>query len=67
MLSSAQKRYSESESELRKGYDVLVKQTDPSVNWLVKARKDLVTVYTALNQPEKAAHYREESALVKTQ
>jgi len=62
-----QKRYSEAEPELRKGYDVLVKQTAASVTWLVKARKDLVIVYTALNQPEKAVQYREESALVKTQ
>ena len=63
----AQKRYSEAESELRKGYDVLVKQTAASVSWLVKARKDLVIVYTSLNQPEKAAEYHEDSALVKTQ
>ena len=57
-----QDRYAEAESEIRTGYDVLIKQTSPTVSWLKAAREDLVTVYDALKQPENAQRYRAELA-----
>jgi eukaryotic-like serine/threonine-protein kinase len=55
-----QHRYAEAEAESRAGYEILIKQMDPNVSWLVNARKDLVEEYTALHQPEKAAQFRAE-------
>jgi serine/threonine protein kinase/tetratricopeptide (TPR) repeat protein len=55
-----QHRYAEAESETRAGYDILIKQMDPKVSWLVSARKDLVEEYDALKQPDKAAGFRAE-------
>jgi len=57
-----QYRYAEAETETRAGYDILVKQMDPKVTWLVSARKDLVEEYEALKQPEQAAKFRAEIA-----
>jgi serine/threonine-protein kinase len=54
-----EKRYREAEQHLLAGYQILSKQTSPSVSWLQAARKDLVTIYEALNQPEKAARFAE--------
>jgi len=34
------------------GYEILMKQTSPSVSWLKKARENLVKLYTASNRPE---------------
>ncbi len=48
-----QHRYSEAETESRAGYDILIKQMDPKVSWLVNARKDLVEEYDALKQAAK--------------
>jgi serine/threonine-protein kinase len=59
---TGQKRYAEAERETLAGYTILRKQTSPTVSWLQSARKDLVTIYDALNQPEKAAHFRGELA-----
>ncbi len=59
---AGQKRYAEAEGHLLAGYRILTKQTSPSVSWLQSARKELVTVYEALNQPEKAAQFREAGA-----
>jgi len=56
-------RYAEAETELLAGYDILTKQTSPSVPWLRAAREDLVKLYTASKQPEKAAKYQEELAV----
>ena len=42
------------------GYDILTKQTSPSVSWLRMAREDLVKLYTASNQPDKAEKFRAE-------
>ena len=53
-----QERYAEAEPELLAGYAVLEKQTEPTVSWLKMAREDLVTVYEALGQPQKAGQYR---------
>ena len=53
-----QERYAEAEPELLAGYAVLEKQTEPTVSWLKMAREDLVTIYEALGQPQKAGQYR---------
>jgi eukaryotic-like serine/threonine-protein kinase len=55
-----QSRYAEAETELRAGYDILTKQTSPSVSWLRMAREDLVKLYMASNQPDKAEKFRAE-------
>ena len=47
-----QRRYTEAEAESRAGYDILVKQMDPKVSWLVNARADLVEEYQALKKPD---------------
>jgi serine/threonine-protein kinase len=56
----AQKRYGEAEKDLLTGYEILVKQTSPSVSWLTRARENLVKLYTASNQPEKAKKFQTE-------
>ena len=55
-----QSRYAEAETELLAGYDILTKQTSPSVSWLRMAREDLVKLYTASNQAQKAEKYKAE-------
>src|SRR5579864_2894700 len=55
-----QNRYDEAESESRAGYEILIKQMDPKVSWLMNARKDLGEEYDVLKQPEQAAKFRAE-------
>jgi eukaryotic-like serine/threonine-protein kinase len=57
-----QERYEEAENELLTGYDILTKQTSPSVSWLRAAREDLVKLYTASNKPELARKFQSELA-----
>ncbi len=57
-----QGRYAEAEAESRAGYEILIKQKDPKLSWLVRARQDLVEEYVALKQPELAAKFRAELA-----
>ncbi|MGH9348061.1 MAG: tetratricopeptide repeat protein [Vicinamibacterales bacterium] len=57
-----QGRFAEAEGEILAGYDILTKQTSPTVSWLKAAREDLVEVYDALRQPDRAARYRQELA-----
>ena len=57
-----QNRYVEAEAETRPGYEILFKQMDLKVTWLVNARKDLAEEYDALKQPEEAARFRAETA-----
>ncbi len=57
---TGEKRYAEAERETLAGYNILLKQTSPTVSWLQSARKDLVTIYQALGQTDKAAHFRAE-------
>jgi serine/threonine protein kinase len=52
-----QRRYSDAEAESRAGYEILLK-TNPDAHWTKNARKDLAEEYEALNQPEKAAPFR---------
>ena len=56
-----QARYAEAENELLAGYGILTAQTSPSVSWLKNAREDLVKLYTASNQPEKAKRFQTET------
>ncbi len=57
-----QRRYTEAEGHTMAGYAILTKQANPSLGYLQKAREDLVSVYQALRQPEKARKYRAEMA-----
>jgi serine/threonine protein kinase/tetratricopeptide (TPR) repeat protein len=57
-----QLRYAEAEGEIVAGYSILTKQANPSVIYLQTARQELVNVYDALNQPEKARKFRAELA-----
>ena len=56
---AGEKHYEDAEQHLLAGYKVLMKQTSPSASWLQSARKELVNVYQALDEPEKAAQFRE--------
>ena len=58
-----QQRYSDAEVESRAGYEILIKQTSPSINWLQNARQDLAEEYTALNRPADTAKFKAELAL----
>jgi eukaryotic-like serine/threonine-protein kinase len=58
-----QQRYSEAEVESRAGYEILSKQTSPSIGWLQNARQDLAEEYTALNRPADTAKFKAEFAL----
>src|SRR5579864_538654 len=55
-----ERRYTEAEVESLAGYEILTKQTSPTVTWLKSAREDLVAEYDALGQPEKAQKFRSE-------
>jgi serine/threonine-protein kinase len=54
-----QKRWAEAARETRAGHDILAKQQEPSVSWLVSARQDLAEAYTALGDREQAARFAE--------
>lgn len=56
------RRYAEAEAEIRIGYDILAKQSNPPQIWLQNARTDLSEVYDVLHQPEKASKFRAELA-----
>jgi serine/threonine-protein kinase len=53
-----EKRYVEAEKQLRAGYEILAKQAHPPADRMLEARQDLVSVYDALKEPDKAAKYR---------
>jgi serine/threonine-protein kinase len=53
-----EKRYQEAEPHSLAGYGIVMKQASPSVVWAQSARQDLVAIYEALHEPEKAAGYR---------
>jgi serine/threonine-protein kinase len=57
-----EKRYQDAEVELLAGSEILKKQLSPSASWLVTTRKDLLAIYTALNDTQKAARIRAEDA-----
>jgi len=58
-----QQRYADAEVESRAGYEILIKQTSPSIGWLQNARQDLAEEYTALNRPADTAKFKAEFAL----
>ena len=53
-------RPADAEQETLAGYDILAKQTSPSISFLRAAREDLVAAYEAMRLPEKAARFRSE-------
>jgi serine/threonine-protein kinase len=55
-----EKRYKEAEVESFAGYEILKKQTSSSTSFIRGARKDLVTEYEAMKEPEKAAKFQAE-------
>ncbi len=55
-----QHRYKEAESQLLAGYEVLAKLPGQPPSRMQNTRKDLVSVYEGLQQPETAARYRTE-------
>lgn len=52
-------RYADAEQESLAGYEIVAKQASPSISYLRAARDDLVLVYEATGQPEKAARFRD--------
>jgi len=46
--------------ETMAGYEILAKQTSPSISYLRAAREDLVAAHEALGHEEEAARFREE-------
>ena len=57
-----QGRFAEAERETLAGHEVVRAQASPSVSWLRSARADLVAIYEALGEPERAAPYRDSDA-----
>ena len=53
-----QRRHQEAESHLLTAHDIFAKQPKSSLVWLQTAREDLIAVYDALKQPERAATIR---------
>jgi serine/threonine-protein kinase len=51
-------QYKEAEGHLLTGYDTFVKQPNPPADRIQNASKDLVTVYEALHQPDKAKKFQ---------
>ena len=58
-----QQRYTEAEVESRAGYEILIKQTNPTISWLQNARQDLAEEYTALGRPADTAKFKAEFAI----
>lgn len=56
----AQKRYREAIDQSLAGYTLLKPQINPSSPFMQAARYDLVVAYEALNEPERAAPFRQE-------
>jgi serine/threonine-protein kinase len=54
-----ERRYGDAEAESLAGYRILSKQASPSVTWLKNARKDLLEIYSATHQAEKAKEFQE--------
>jgi hypothetical protein len=53
-----ERRYQEAEAELLAGYQIVTPGRNSALEAAVTARRDLVSVYQALNMPEKAARFR---------
>lgn len=59
-----QKQFGNAEQELHGGYAILRRQNHPAPIWVRQALEDLVKVYEALREPEKAAQFQSEIALL---
>jgi len=57
-----EKRFADGEAESLAGYNIMIKQANPSASFIRAARKDLAADYDALGQPEKANRFRAELA-----
>lgn len=57
-----ERRFAEARVESQAGYDILIKQTSPSLGFLRNARRDLVAELDSLGKPELAARYQAELA-----
>jgi tetratricopeptide (TPR) repeat protein/predicted Ser/Thr protein kinase len=57
-----QARHAQAEPLTRAGYEVLVKQANPSLSFLRSAREDLAVVYDAIGRSADAARFRAELA-----
>ncbi|MGQ0639601.1 MAG: tetratricopeptide repeat protein [Gemmatimonadaceae bacterium] len=57
-----QRRFTEAVIESAAGYEIVSRQTTPSIGWLQNARRDLVAAYDSLGTPAKAERYRSELA-----
>jgi serine/threonine-protein kinase len=51
-------RYHEAEQESLTGYEILKKKADPGLTWVQNARSNLVQIYEALGENDKAAKFR---------
>jgi tetratricopeptide (TPR) repeat protein len=52
-----EQRFREAEEHTRSGYDILLKQTNPSTSFVLGAREDLAAIYTALKRPVEAQKF----------
>jgi serine/threonine-protein kinase len=59
-----QGRTADAEAESKAGYDIVSKQTAPTVSWLKSAREDLAAEYDALHRPDEAARFKAETARI---
>jgi serine/threonine protein kinase len=59
---AADHRYADAETESRAGYEILIKQKNPTLKWLQMARTDLAQEYEMLHQPAQAQIFRQEAA-----
>ncbi|MDZ4863387.1 MAG: serine/threonine-protein kinase [Gemmatimonadota bacterium] len=57
-----QRRYAGAVVESRKGYDILIRQTDPATSFIRAARRDLAAAYDSLGQPQHSARFHAELA-----
>jgi hypothetical protein len=57
-----ERRYKDAEGPLVTGYNALTKLPGSQGNRIQNAQKDLVAVYEALNQPDKAGPFRAQLA-----
>jgi serine/threonine-protein kinase len=53
-----QRRFAEAGVESLAGYEILAKQTNPSIGFLQNARKDLVAEYDSLGQGARSTRFR---------
>jgi serine/threonine-protein kinase len=57
-----QGKVADAERETRGGYDIVNKQSNPSVSWLTSARTDLVAEYEGLGRSDEAIRFKAELA-----